>query len=232
MSKALRYVSRQQTSGKFAISIVPESCYDQVIEFMAKFFYPKETICRNLNLWTDGIVNDTMHRVLTGVLKQGLSLMAVDRTTNKLVGTMTNCIHTASSRNWMDGILTTKYAVDPNWKIFSSIHSVRVDIARDGAVYQMDELTILPDYNGMGLGKQLLRISDDLGVEVGYEIYHSTSTTEATYFMLKKLGFQTYYEFPLKTFTYEGRPLSRLDNPEAKIRIMFKKARKIEQVSP
>nr|CAI5863512.1 unnamed protein product [Callosobruchus analis] len=76
--------------GKLEIIRLPQERIQEGLEVLEAGFYPHESVCRALGIASAAEAVDDLNRLCVGVAKDGVSMIAVDKTTNKVAGVAFN----------------------------------------------------------------------------------------------------------------------------------------------
>ena len=78
--------------GQFSYTILPTDRRNEALNLLEKGFYPHENICKSINFSENPKAVAELNELATEAIKDGVSIMAVDNTTNDIIGLSINKI--------------------------------------------------------------------------------------------------------------------------------------------
>nr|CAI5863514.1 unnamed protein product [Callosobruchus analis] len=157
--------------GKLEIIRLPQERIQEGLEVLEAGFYPHESVCRALGIASAAEAVDDLNRLCVGVAKDGVSMIAVDKTTNKVAGVAFNklqvnsndddagyfekfsntCKHPASRR-----LMEAMIEADSLCNLFERCNT--------DCLLEIMFLSILPEYRKMNMGFKLCEASMELAM--------------------------------------------------------------------
>nr|CAI5863513.1 unnamed protein product [Callosobruchus analis] len=171
--------------GKLEIIRLPQERIQEGLEVLEAGFYPHESVCRALGIASAAEAVDDLNRLCVGVAKDGVSMIAVDKTTNKVAGVAFNklqvnsndddagyfekfsntCKHPASRR-----LMEAMIEADSLCNLFERCNT--------DCLLEIMFLSILPEYRKMNMGFKLCEASMELAMTFRQGATTSTSSVE------------------------------------------------------
>lgn len=192
---------------------------EKVAEFMKKYFWVGEPICKSENL----VVSDDVNSEAVSILDLGTCTIAEDSDGN-LVG-----IRLAEPRVPED---VEKKKVESPQNTLDKLGKLVYDLAIGAKVFETYEvnkamysaaLAVDEKYRGKGLGKRLYEENMKLAKSLGYPIYVCDCTSAFSAKACANLGFTEIYEIVFEEYKDEsGKPALKPDPPHERAVVYVK----------
>jgi GNAT superfamily N-acetyltransferase len=200
---------------------------EEAVSMMDAAFFRHETVSRCLGLPNDTAALAELKQLTTAAAKDGVSVIAIDKTTNKVIGAAFNKLQVKDNtafanfaNSWKQkrakAIIKFMAEVDSLYNFF--------DKCGVDCLLEFMFVGILPEYRKKGVAKKLceatIEIGKDLargvnvkrsvdgrklGLEPVPKIITAIFTCEATKVIGKKLGFKVVVEEKFEEYEFEGR---------------------------
>lgn len=191
----------------------------KVAQFMKKFFWPGEPICKSENL----VISDEINDEAVSILELGTCTIAEDEAGN-LIGLRlaeprvpedVEKKKVENPQNTLDKLGKLVYDLAIGAKVFEKYN---VDKAMYSSALVVDE-----KYRGKGLGKKLYEENMKLAKSLGYPIYVCDCTSAFSAKACANLGFTEIFEIVFKDYQDEnGKPVLHPDSPHDRAVVYIK----------
>jgi predicted N-acetyltransferase YhbS len=200
------YLVKEDMMTKLNYSLIPPERADEVAELLLNSFFREEPLGIALGLplsqvsrWLPAYVADT--------IKQNVSFMAVDPETDKIVGVSVNVIKSKDANNlsMMDYLDSSLEPIMCQIARFLGHLNKEVGTPNNAEKIMMILfLNVESHYGGRGIAQELTKKSEDYAVSIGVNSFQVDTTSEFSYKVYKKLGYETLQEEKFSDFEDEG----------------------------
>ncbi|KAE8748356.1 hypothetical protein FOCC_FOCC004992 [Frankliniella occidentalis] len=209
---------------------IPEDRFDDVIAHLRWSFFADEPLNRSVALCERGQPHRELEEHARATLRDSLSEMVLDTTTNQVVGVALNGVllpgdldEAQSKLSDMDDakfrrIFGLLYSVNKRLDLFDAYHVDRI--------FECRILSVDNRYRGRGLARQLLERSIETAKAAGFQLVKEDATGLFSQRAADSMGFQTVHELPYEEYKDEaGRIVFPIEAPHKSLKIMVKELR-------
>ena len=190
------------------IATVEENRYGECTDFLFKEFFPRESLAMSSGL--DKEPDFKFGEQMKEWLREDISFIAIDSSTDQIVGICLNYI--LEKRQSNSSPTDESSSVGPTLnRIFSFLSHLEegYDAYEQLGAQRGMELLFLcvkEGYGGRGIARKLTENAIELARTKQLEFIQSNPTTGATRHLFEVLGFETISEMKLVDFTINGKP--------------------------
>nr|XP_022920579.1 dopamine N-acetyltransferase-like [Onthophagus taurus] len=206
---------------------VPESRYEEVIEYLREAF-PDEPLNVAIGLCQKGVPCELLESQDLQTLRDGLSVMVIDKTTGEIAGVALNGI---SRKGDVETAMEAMKDIDSieYHHIFELLFGLnkKADLFNKYKVDKIFELRILSvdgKYRGRGIAKELFQRSEIVAEESGFKLIKVDATSFFTQKIAESVGLKTEAEINYKEFEdNEGKRIYyKVKSPHDYYKLMVK----------
>ncbi|CAL7952322.1 unnamed protein product [Xylocopa violacea] len=200
-------VPKSATPIKFSIQEVPEDRYEEIVEYMCKYFIVDEPICKSFNGINDPEFVEDFRQFWKEFIKHGLTVAAFVENPNggKPIIAAVNMLALSLKEDDMelDALKTEKG---------QRLMTVLVNLSKEANIYEkygVDRymsafgLSVHPFYRGAALGAHLLNARTDIGREYKISVTSTAFTSPISQKLAARCGFETVAEKNFNEFVDE-----------------------------
>ncbi|XP_048516176.1 uncharacterized protein LOC105691587 isoform X1 [Athalia rosae] len=187
---------------KFSIQEVPVELEQDVVDFMTRYFVPDEVICASLDLINDPPALREMRSFWKKLLSQGISVVALQENSDpvaKPVIAGANILSVSTLADAGNRDKGTPFRSDALKKLVSIIEELEheADVLNK---FNVDRylnalgLCVHPSFRGQGLGDEILRTRDAIGLAYQIPVSGTVFTGPASQLVASRVGFQVSIE--------------------------------------
>jgi len=193
----------------WVITTVKEDRYDEFINFIYKDFFPRESLIKTSGL--DIKLDPKFHKQMETWLRDDISLIAIDLSTEQIIGICYNYItEKHSSSPQADESSSNETQIPDNIVSFLNYLQEGYNIYKELGVERGMELHYLgvkEGYGGCGIARKLTEKTIELARTKRLEFIQSTPSTGATRHLFESLGFETISEKKAIDYFIDGQPV-------------------------
>ncbi|XP_076044066.1 arylalkylamine N-acetyltransferase-like 2 [Oratosquilla oratoria] len=196
---------------------------EEVVAFMASHFYPREPLSTGLHMTYEDN-KEWIHGSVREWSQSGASVVAREKTSGKIVGTLLATVLTKEQSSTFDEAITSPKIKVKTLHTVLSVLEEAVDFYEQYDVTKILELamiTVSAEYAGRGIGKKLVQIAERNGKELGCELATAQATAIPSQKMLERLGYESQYTMDYESFEIAGERVFDMDRmlgtPSAKV---------------
>lgn len=209
------------------VSPITEDRYQDVIVHLRDNFYVDEPLNKCLNIFKKGEPHKDLDTMISSVLKDNLSSMAVHKASNTIAAVSLNCLFLPDAveekKRFCDTVSCDKFKRIATllYKVNEPLHLFeKFDVDK---IFDFNVLSTDSNYRKMGLGKQLIRISEDLAKKNGFKILKGDATGVYSTKILKSCGFEVIHELKYTDYLDENKqPIFEVEPPHFAITVLLK----------
>lgn len=185
----------------FVINAAEESQFPEILDFLMEHFFPRERLNVASGYITERTSDDEESRQrYTRRLKDGVSLIAIDRDSNKLAGVCMNLIAKKSEAE-----TSTQHpsrSMTAMWEFVETLeHSYNVfDALNVDQGLDLRFLCVAEEFSGLGLGRRLIQRTIDIARSLNLPFVISLPTAAASAHLFKELSFESKATMKMKDF--------------------------------
>ncbi|XP_076754107.1 arylalkylamine N-acetyltransferase-like 2 [Xylocopa sonorina] len=191
-------VPKSVTPIKFTIQEVPEDRYEDVVEYMCKYFIPDEPMCKCFNGIDDPEYVEDFRQFWKQIIKHGLTVAAFVENPDggkPIIAAVNVLTLSLKEDNTELSTLKTKNA--------QNLVAILEDLSKKAKVYEkygVDRylaafgLSVHPSYRGAALGAHLLNARTDIGREYKIPVTSTAFTSPISQKLAARCGFETVAE--------------------------------------
>ncbi|KAJ3657149.1 hypothetical protein Zmor_016174 [Zophobas morio] len=219
---------------------------EEALRFIETAFYPHENICKTMEITKDPEALVELRELTTSAAKDGVTLIAVDKRSNKIVGVAFNKIQVRDdpvfenlAKRWKrplsKAIVEFMAYIDNLYNLFEH--------CQIECLFELMFLATLTDYRGQGIGRKLTEVSveiardlanginvkksvdgSQLALEPAPKIISSIFTSIATQKIGRQLGFQVVVELDYEGLDFQGMSFTKVaESGTKKLTLEYKK---------
>ncbi|XP_006812766.1 arylalkylamine N-acetyltransferase 1-like [Saccoglossus kowalevskii] len=199
-----------------------EACdIDGVTDIISKAFTQREPLTTCLGIPREKDFFET-RAVCQLAARDGVSVVAVDTTSNKIIGVASSII-VNSNPEPLDIPTEVLKMYEPIYALIDKMQKVFHDSPTyknnpGSKVISAMKLGVHPKYTGRGIGTKLRQATTDLAQSRGYHFVTAVATAPESQRIYQKLGFQQLYDLKYCDFEMKGnRPFAQLGTLSAEL---------------
>uniref|UniRef100_A0A1B0AXY8 aralkylamine N-acetyltransferase n=1 Tax=Glossina palpalis gambiensis TaxID=67801 RepID=A0A1B0AXY8_9MUSC len=225
------FVSRYCTAAKcpelkLQYRVIPEDCYNAVMKHLRQNYFVDEPISKSVRLYKYGTTHKEVEKLCLQVLKKNLSIMATNER-DELAGVILNSPLTR------DDFKKAKWELESNRdetfkKILNFFYSfnLKTDIFnyfKVNKIFNANIVSVDGNFRGKGVSKSLLKYSEELAKENGFEIMKAEATGIFSQKIFKIAGFKLFQEQFYNRYVDEhDEPILPVELPDTKMQLLYK----------
>ncbi|XP_064080937.1 uncharacterized protein LOC135197774 isoform X1 [Macrobrachium nipponense] len=197
---------------------------EDVVNFMAQHFYPREPLSTGLHMTYDDN-KEWIHSSVREWVRSGASVVARDPATERLAGTILATVLTRDQSNTFEEALKSPKTKVRTLHTVLSVLEAAVDFfsryEKVDKILELAMITVPEEYSGRGVGRRLVQESENRGLKLGCQLATAQATAVPSQRLLYRLGYESLYTMDYTTFEIAGDRVFDMDRmlgtPSAKV---------------
>ncbi|XP_039280210.1 uncharacterized protein LOC111061942 [Nilaparvata lugens] len=210
---------RDQSPLKYIVQDITEDLIEDAVEHMTRYFLVRENITSCIGYLEDKVSTDELRDVWRQALKQGVGLVALvqdpeDESRKKIAGVNMTLIVTLEDKEKSEN-KKSEFMEKIKGKLWKKTLRTLLELESNvdvGNLYGGQStkymsaygLSVAPQYNGDGVGYQLLMARTPLCRALGVALTVTAFTGPASQYLAKKAGFETIASLDYSTYEHDG----------------------------
>ncbi|XP_063865716.1 arylalkylamine N-acetyltransferase-like 2 [Scylla paramamosain] len=195
-------------------SILKEEESQEVVDFLAEHFFPREPLSTGLHM----TYKDNMEWIPNSVLEwaqSGVSVIARVPDTGKIGGILLATILTREQTTTYQHALNSPKTKVKTLHTVLSVLETAVDFFKCyqnvDRILELAMITVPEKMGGRGVGRRLVQESERLGCQKGCQLATSQATAVPSQRLLQRLGYESLYTMDYTTFEIAGERVFDVD---------------------